>query len=139
MTIKNGSHWEPSKLCLYYATTPTTKQMIAQTMMNAKSAYVTFFKMLAFVLSLFLPKYVSDTPVIAPTFSFVPFCIKTMTIIAIEAIIINIINAIATAFLTSAGIEPPGVLLMKLSAERSVLKNELSILYVQKIIYVIFA
>ena len=104
--------------------------MIAQTMMNAKSTYVTIFKMFAFDLSLFLPKYVSETPVMAPTFSFVPFCIKTMTIIAIEEIIINIINAIQTASLTSLGIEPA----TPVDAARRVLKNEFSILYLQKII-----
>ena len=53
---KTAPHWEPYDCFLGYATTPTTKQMIAQTMINAKSAYVTFFKMLAFVLSLFFPK-----------------------------------------------------------------------------------
>ena len=46
---------ESSWFQLNYATVATTKQMIAQTMMKAKSAKVTFFKMPALVFSLFLP------------------------------------------------------------------------------------
>ena len=46
---------ESSKFQLNYATVATTKQMIAQTMMKAKSAKVTFFKMPDLVFSLFLP------------------------------------------------------------------------------------
>ena len=53
---KNDSELsESSWFQLNYATVATTKQMIAQTMMKAKSAKVTFFKMPALVFSLFLP------------------------------------------------------------------------------------
>ena len=53
---KNDSELsESSEFQLNYATVATTKQMIAQTMMKAKSAKVTFFKMPALVFSLFLP------------------------------------------------------------------------------------
>ena len=53
---KNDSELsESSEFQFNYATVATTKQMIAQTMMKAKSAKVTFFKMPALVFSLFLP------------------------------------------------------------------------------------
>ncbi len=60
-------------------------------------------------------------------------------IIAIDAIIINIINAIVTACLTSCGIEPPGLLMKESAAANTLLKNELSIFYLHKIYYVILA